>query len=341
MNRYTIIFILLLSFATNATAEHEPFIYRIFPFLKYEINKSYIAEGPSNFSLKPYVKTEQGLTSFQYADTTTGDNFSFGINDKASLLTGLEVAYKGFSFGYDFKPSEVFGHKKRSGYDFNCSVFGQAAGCDFFFSTKDRARVRNNKNKLLIEDEADCFSSSRMQASLYYVIKKDIFSMPAVFNESFVQKRTAGSIIIDANITNTLITLNHSRVPAALDSLLTQNVMFSHMRQSMLCVGCGYGRNTVYKHVMLHWSAQPSLPLYMSKKIVNMDGAEYATNLWDFNINAKLRGAVQWHYGNHSLNLNLVVDINLINQGAFSAVDSFMRGYLSYRILFGKKTTRY
>jgi len=335
--RFFAILLCLIVWSSVSYADDEPRIFKLLPFLRYDINSSYVAKGPTNFSIKPYIKTKQATTQFQYNDTVSGDHYSFRISDKASLYSGLEVGYKGFTFGYDVNTNYLFGHHKRAGYDFNCSVYGQSAGCDFFFSTDNKAIVKNEKFKKLYDEPVDCFSTSRMQASLYYVLKKDIFSMPAVFNESFVQKKTAGSLIFDANITNTLIILNSSKAPEALSELLSQSTMFSHFRQSMLCVGCGYGRNVVLKHFLIHWSAQPSVPLYMSKKIVDVCGNTYSTSDWGLNLNAKLRGAVLWVFDRHSVNLNLVADVNMIDQGALQAVDAFIRGYLSYRILFGKK----
>ena len=311
--------------------EHRNFITKLFSV---QTDTTYIAEGSNALSIKPYGKGEQGLTSFEYSDTANNVNYSFRINDVITFLVGLNISYKGFSFGYDVNPQTIFHHKHNTGYNLDFCYYGHKLGFDLFFSTKDKAQVRDAEDNKLYDGTVNCFSTSRFQASAYYVLRNNIFSLPAIFTQSMVQKKSAGSLIFGVNATNTLIVLNSSKVPAELDSIFSTSTMFKHFRQTMVGLSCGYGRNIVRQHFLFHWSAQPYLPIYMSKKIRIINNESINSDVWDINIGLKVRGAMHWYYKRHSVNMNLVTDFTIIDQPPLEALDAFVRLYLSYRYVF-------
>lgn len=330
-----IIAIFILNVCNTLGQERTTFIQRMLRILKPPTDTTYVCEGSQAFGIRPYIRSQQGITSFQYTDSTNTNSYSFAISDIGSLYAGLELAYRGFSFGYDIEPASVFGNKRRSGYNFNFSYYGQRIGFDFFFSTKDESKLKDSNDKELYNGPIDCFSTSRFQSSIYYVKNSSHFSLPAAFSQSQIQIKSSGSLIFGVNTTNTLIHLNASKVPTELDSLITYNhYMFSHFRQTMVGVSCGYGRNIMRKYFLFHFSVQPYLPVYLSKKIRLTNGDKFDSELWDLNIGAKIRGAVHWFYSHHSINLNAIIDSNITNQNSLQATDAIIRGYLSYRYMF-------
>jgi len=335
MGKIGILMLFISITLSTFSQEHISIAKRFFSLFKPNIDTTYIANGPHNFSIKPYAKTEQGITSFLYSDTIeNAQNYSFKITDIPTLLLGLELSYKGFSFGYDVNSKILSGKRKDKGYDFNCNYYGQNFGTDFFFSTKNQVEIKNDNDKKIYDKTIDCFSTSRFQASIYYILRNQIFSMPAAFTQSMIQKKSAGSIIFGINATNTLILLNTSKIPTGLDSILVANTMFKHFRQTALGISCGYGRNIVRNHFVFHFSVQPYLPIYMEKKIKLTNGEKLQSDMWDLNVGIKSRGAINWFYKHHAINFNTVIDANVANQVHLNATDAFVRFYLSYKYVF-------
>ena len=309
-------------------------LYRVLPFLKPDVDTSYVVPESNAFSIKPYTRVELGMTSYELSDTTTNETQTFKVSDTGQLYTGLGIAYRGFSFSHDINPATVFGHKKKTGYNLNFSLYGQNAGADLFFSTSSRNKLTDSNDKALIDGTTDCVQTSRLKASIYYVIKNKQFSIPAIFEQSYIQKKNAGSIIAGASVTNTLTIVRHNAIPEQLDSVLMTNNMFRHYRQTMVCLSVGYGRNSIHNRMLFHWSVQPALPVYSKYHIILIDGTDYKSDQWGNNFSVKATGAAQWHYNHHSVCLNIVIDANIMTQGYINATDAFFRGSLSYRYMF-------
>lgn len=343
MKRIIVYILCFISLYCNAHSINDvepetPLIYHFLPFLNPHTDSTYIGQSSKAFALKPYIRIDNSIMSIQYLDTIqtkTDDNYKFNIKDPYTMLTGLSASWRGVSISYDINPSVVIGHKSKTAYNFDINMYGQTIGFDALLSVHKESQLTDQNNKYIFDTPVKCFTTKRFNVSGYYVIKKSIFSLPAVFDQSSIQKKNAGSPMVGFQISNTLINIDKRAIPAKLDSLMAGKGYFTHFRQTSYNLCGGYGYNWVIKTILLHVSLQPSVPLYVSKKIVLLSGERYnEDDKYEINLNAKFRFAFLWQYRHHSINLNTVYDANYINQGNYHLEDIYLRGRISYRYIF-------
>ena len=101
----------------------------------------------------------------------------------------------------------------------------------------------------------------------YYVFNGKKFSLPAVFNSTWVQKRSAGSFLVQA-------AFNTGRVKIGGDLNTDETVTSIPERIDMnsFAIGAGYGYNLVAgKHWLIHATAQPSIMVWQNYKLHTTD----------------------------------------------------------------------
>ncbi|MGX8713471.1 MAG: DUF4421 family protein [bacterium] len=120
----------------------------------------------------------------------------------------------------------------------------------------------------------------------YYVFNHQRFSYPAAFTQSYIQKRSAGSIIAGANFALEQLSLGDS----------TNDTELYNVANAFLSVGVGYGYNFVLPHNwLLHVSAIPYL-IVRNRAICRFAGnrEEWQTEFPQYIIIARAAAIRSW-----------------------------------------------
>ena len=146
----------------------------------------------------------------------------------------------------------------------------------------DSSTVRIEDNKEIEMDQ--------MIANAYFVFNHKEFSYPAVFSQSVIQKKSAGSWLLGASFTN--CDFRHTR-----EDLAAENG-FKPLRFGMtrIALGAGYGHNFVVRNrLMFHISGIPSLVLF-SREDLKIDDEKTDSGHKLFNFLIVGRGALIYNF---------------------------------------------
>lgn len=175
---------------------------------------------------------------------------SFDVDTRCLQSISINVGYRGFSAGYSF----VVANGRRD-KEFAFNYYGNRTGADFLYRYSRSFEGEFKYTGSISADQEVHIPEGRVRterigADAYYVFRPQKFSYPAAFSQSYVQKRSGGSVI--AGISFSWLSMS---------SQLTDTLSAS-AKISALYVGAGYARNFRLGNWLLHASAMPLFSVY-------------------------------------------------------------------------------
>jgi len=256
-----------------------------------------------------YIYKPQKLFTFK-----TRCNFSSakvkinGTNEDGEYRSVLEsqmkstisfvLAYNGISVSLAVNPLKLAGKYKDT--EFNIEAYGNRMGVDGFIRSSKtlsgswEAPDGSVRNIGTNEVEQKVWSISG-----YYVFNHRKFSLPAVYTQSYIQRRSAGSILLGLTWYNGNLYLE--------DNENREN----RLKFNQIGIGVGYGYNLVLgKGWLLHLSSIPHLVLYNHVRLISKGEKQNAPFKFP-NIIAKGRLAVIRNHKNMFYGLTATVNNTL------------------------------
>lgn len=197
-------------------------------------------------------------------DNVVGSEKVLHLNLQSALTAApsVSVAWRGLTIGASINPAWFFKQLKNEDQSYGISVygnrFGMAAGIRSMTTLKGYVMQLPDSLRIGSVPAQNCFDISA-DFDGYYAINGSRFSMPAAFNRSQIQKRTAGSPMITLSIRNKYTKMGRE-TRVVVDSLA--------MFYNIVCAGGGYGQNWVTRH---NWLIHVSGLLNMSLFEYNME----------------------------------------------------------------------
>ncbi|MCR4995002.1 MAG: DUF4421 domain-containing protein [Bacteroidales bacterium] len=201
----------------------------------------------TNYMIKPGEKLRIG-TKFNMTGanmTLNGyldDNYEFSmpLNAQAKTSIGLSLCYRGLSVGFSFSPLHIGG--KNHDIDFSLSAYNDRFGGDVIFHSAETFSGKFKCEDLL--DEPLNIPKGSIRQTIYglngyYAFRWKRFAMPAVFDQSWIQRRSAGSGLLGG----TLMLVD-------IQKLVNTDPDQLKFRLFYAAIGGGYGYNWVSAH---HW----------------------------------------------------------------------------------------
>lgn len=221
---------------------------------------------------------------------------TFELGTQMQQSVGLNASYRGFSAGYT-----VAVYNGRKDNEFALNLYGNRFGMDFLYRYSRSYEGGFNFNKEGEEYEVDVdggkFSSERIGADAYYVFKSEKFSYPAAFTQSYIQKKSAGSIISG---------VSYSRL--RLSTSLADSVATS-AKISALYMGAGYAHNFCPGKWLLHVSAIYFVSVYTHDK-ERLAGHDIKKEDWEMfsNLHMVARMAAVRHWERYFFGFSCVIN---------------------------------
>ena len=194
-------------------------------------------------------------------DGTKG-NYYLTADPKITL--GIMANYRGISASLSLSPSKILSDisDMMSAINYYSNTFGIDLTFEKVNSFRGRSSLLSHSHKL-----SDATNMRQFALTGYYVFNGKKFSLPAVFNSTWVQKRSAGSFLVQA-------AFNTGRVKIGGDLNTDETVTSIPERIDMnsFAIGAGYGYNLVAgKHWLIHATAQPSIMVWQNYKLHTTD----------------------------------------------------------------------
>ena len=188
--------------------------------------------------------------------TLEGEKVLASVHSRPELSQTFGVSYRDIGLSFTINPDSFFGEKEDIG--FGLSWYGQSMGVKLETNITKSFSGTVTVGETLYNIPKGSVDQFKTELSGYYIFNSRRFSYPAIINQGYVQKRSAGGIILKADAKWAML---HSEG-------------FSHLGNTPLDInyfivsaGGGYGYNYVFpRGVMFHASGTASLVLLNSSR---------------------------------------------------------------------------
>ena len=213
-----------------------------------------------------YVVRPEGQLTLKVRLNQSGDDFHVkgdkdGISSKADLSSSFKTtvsiaaSYRGLSAAFAINPAKMKGAYKD--YEFNLVYYSSRLSLDASYHRSTTLAGDIERGDAIGHLEAGDLKMKMANLAGYYVFNHRRFSYPAVFTQSYIQRRSAGSWLAGISYQGGSIETTDEfkeRTPNAPDIKI-------HI--GLLVIGGGYGYNWVLgKKWLLHFSILPTFVIY-------------------------------------------------------------------------------
>lgn len=274
-----IIFVLLLaaSFCTAKEYTKPPTKAAVFFYRASEWIDHYVTQGIDT----NYIGLPEHSWRFAYTNGMVGINSIFGaenmydpkseslynrylhIRSTPSVNLGFQAGFRGFGFGYSWDAVHAYSQ------NMNFSLGGKYIGIEFM-----RQRSRNTQASIGDKAPSNTYSLNRYDVNneitnttvnVWYALNSAHYSHNAAIKQSYIQKKTAGSLLLQATYLSTRTDID-SRLFEAMGNLIG-------VETHQVGIGLGYGINYTPNNgkVLLHASAIAQLICFSHNLITQYD----------------------------------------------------------------------
>ena len=263
------------------------------------------------------------------------DNQMMTIRMRSTLRTtvGISASSKGIGLTISFAPRRLF--HKTSDQEYNINFYNNWWGADVTFTNisdfDTDVKIGQAPSRAKILDTR----LYGMSVNTYFVFNGRKFSYPAAFNNTMIQKRSAGSVIAAATFYNGRLSSKISDTKYNMPD--EPSITMQHA-----AIGGGYAYNYVTQyHWLLHVSAQPTFMIWKNYTLrVEKDSSTGETISDRLPIqNAQLYflsrlGAI-YSRGHYYIGLMGVLQTYRVgNSDEFSIQNTYWKGRIYYGIRF-------
>ena len=214
---------------------------------------------------------------------------------KSTLSVG--VSYLGFSLNAALNPAKLLGRYRD--YELNFNSYGKRFGFDIIYQDAHNFEGwhdHEGMDRIVLSD--GMLKVKTLNVNAFYVFNSRRFSYPAAFTQSYIQRRSAGSILLAASGQGQHATLDYTQK--------------TDMKMTNIGLGMGYGYNFVPgEGWLLHISALPTFIVYSNTSMTFGDNrVPLSYHFPEVIITG--RGAVVRQWRNKFLGLSMVFNFTNI-----------------------------
>ncbi|MGN0195673.1 MAG: DUF4421 family protein [Candidatus Cryptobacteroides sp.] len=185
-----------------------------------------------------------------------GEKVLASVHSRPELSQTFGVSYRDIGLSFTINPASFFGEKEDIG--FGLSWYGQSMGIKLETNITKSFSGTVTIGEMLYDIPRGSVDQFKTELSGYYIFNSRKFSYPAIINQGYIQRRSAGGIILKADAKWAML---HSEGFSNLGNAPLDINYF------IVSAGGGYGYNYVFpRGVMLHASGTASLVLLNSSR---------------------------------------------------------------------------
>lgn len=250
------------------------------------------------------------------------------LDGKTRETVTLSVNYMGLSAAVAVNPAALSGRNQST--EINVNSYGNKIGWDVIYEKSNSFKTSMELDDIHL-DLGDFWGSERsFTVNGYYVFNHKRFSYPAAFSQSWVQRRSAGSLMLGVSYRNWRLTNEYNEEDDEETAEDDNNI--TKVKVNYGGVGVGYGYNLVpQRHWLMSLSVLPTFVVWRENKLYTNYGV--AGLPYHFpEVNIVGRAAVVYFWANTFYGMTLVW--NYSNAGDFGKL-SFSHEKWRGRILWG------
>lgn len=218
----------------------------------------------------------------------SGHESNYWLTSHPKTTLGLSANYRGLSLMLSASPTKLL--TDFSDLVSSLNYYNNRFGID---ATLERIDAFDGKPDDILTTRTERLDHTNLRSlalSAYYVFNGRRFSYPAVFNSTWVQRRSAGSPLVQLSFTTGRLKIGDRLQPA--DNFDQQLVRID---MNALTLGAGYAYNWVPSpHWLLHLTAMPSCMLWRRYRLHNRlgDGTEQRQAMPSSHVNIHITGRI-------------------------------------------------
>ena len=278
-----------------------------------------------------YVVRPEGTVTLKLRLNQTGNDFHAKgtVNDiysKADLSTShkttisIAASYRGLSVAVALNPAKMSGTYKD--YEFNLNYYSSRISLDFSYQRSESLTGDVNREDRGEQPmESGDLTLKVVNFAGYYAFNHRHFSYPAAFNQSYIQRRSAGSWLAGISYQGGIIE-TRDELKARNPNAPTVSIDVGHVG-----IGGGYAYNWVLgQKWLIHFSLLPTFVVYNRNKMT-VNGERKEAQHMRFNMIFNERAAIVYnfsprYFAGATLVMNNSVfddDVVVINQNKWRA----------------------
>ena len=205
-------------------------------------------------------------TDFTLKAFDEGENVDLRFKDPIRHTITLGANYRGLAVSLAFNPAHLFG--KKTSTEININSYSNRYGFDFIYETNGEFEGEIDWDGEVYDLDTEIREKS-LTINGYYAFNGRKFSYPAAFSQSYIQKRSAGSLMVGVSYHRTTVSVEEDEeVEYEYDDI-------RKFKLSYASAGLGYGYNFVPNSKwLIHLSALPTIVFWRDNKIIKMVGVE-------------------------------------------------------------------
>lgn len=264
-------------------------------YRKTKADTNFIVRSPERLRLKAVVNGSGSVVTAEgYAD---GDKFKSVLEANNKYTLSLNASYRGISLGASVNPAKFAG--KNKDYEFNLNAYSNRMGADVVFQSANTYHGTIDNSRGSFDVPTGMVRQNMLYANAYYVFNSRRFSYPAAFTQSWLQKRSSGSVMLGVSFLGGNFRLSRNET-------LGNNA--TRLSMAYFGIGGGYAYNWVLKNRwLIHLSTLPQLVVASSCHQTVNGQREEAPYRFP-NIIAVGRIAVVKHFDRYFAGFNTVVN---------------------------------
>ena len=247
-----------------------------------------------------YVVRPEGTLTLKLRLNQTGNDFHAkgtvnGIYSKADLSTShkttmsIAASYRGLSAAVALNPAKMSGAYKD--YEFNLNYYSSRVSLDFSYQRSESLAgdvYREDRGEQPME--SGDLTLKVVNLAGYYAFNHRHFSYPAAFNQSYVQRRSAGSWLAGISYQGGIIE-TRDELKARNPNAPTVSIDVGHVG-----IGGGYAYNWVLgQKWLIHFSLLPTFVVYNRNKMT-VNGERKEAQHMRFNMIFNERAAIVYNF---------------------------------------------
>lgn len=217
-----------------------------------KIDTTYIERNRYNFTAML-----QGTTNYEFYSLNNQQlGYRLGFAQHPDFRVGPYFGWKWLFLGYTFDLSNL-GNSRRQTSRFELSIYTSMLGIDlmwrdtgddFFLS---RVTGLGQTSKAYEGLDTRYIKSKMRGVNMYYIFNHHKFSNPAIYSQSTIQRRSAGSWQVGTSITSQDIVFDHNQLPEELfasSTDLSELSAVERIKYTDYSLNFGYAYNYVFAH---------------------------------------------------------------------------------------------
>ena len=210
------------------------------------IDTNYITRPTTKWTIVARMNVSGAKIETEGMDNSIPFKSEMKADYKSTLSVG--VSYLGFSLNAALNPAKLLGRYRD--YELNFNSYGKRFGFDIIYQDAHNFKGWHDHEGMdRIELPDGMLKVKTLNVNAFYVFNSRRFSYPAAFTQSYIQRRSAGSILLAASGQGQHATLDYTQK--------------TDMKMTNIGLGMGYGYNFVPgEGWLLHISALPTFIVY-------------------------------------------------------------------------------